>query len=138
MALHTKYTLRSPGIFEVLNLLLAISTFEASCAKGLVAGENCQVLDLITTDTAAIGAIVADERPVTEKEEVCVGVEDSTAGVATKTVYMPSITRWEPVSVSVSQCYHDSGGAYQARTPFLPPESSRCTLLVLGIEQGAA
>lgn len=93
MALHTKYSLRSPGVFEVLDLLLAIPTFEAGCAKSLVARENCQVLDLVAADTTAIGTIIADERAIAEEEEVCVGIEDSAAGIATETVYMPSITR---------------------------------------------
>ncbi len=131
MALHTEDPLRSPGIFEILDFLLAIPTFEAGCAESLVAREDCQVLDLITTDTTAIGTIIADERPITEKEEVCIRVEDGPAGIAPETVYMPSITRWEPVSISVSQCYHYSGWAYRVRKPFLPRGSGRYTSLAL-------
>lgn len=138
MALHAEYPLRSPGIFEVLNLLLAIPTFKAGCAKGLVAGEDCQVLDLISADTTAIGTVIADERPITEKEEVCVRIEDSPAGIAAETVYMPSIARWEPVSVSISQCYHNSGKAYQVRKPFLPRGSGRDPSLAFRAGSGAA
>lgn len=66
MTFHTEYSLGSPGIFEILNFLFAIPAFEAGRAKGLVAGKYGQVLDLVATCTAAIGTIVADERPVAE------------------------------------------------------------------------
>ena len=61
VTLHTENPLRRPGIFEVLDFLLAISAFEAGRAKGLVAREDGQVLNLVTTCAAAVGTVVADE-----------------------------------------------------------------------------
>lgn len=133
MAFHTENSLGSPSIFEVLYLLLAITTFEACCAKSLVARENRKVLDLVPTDAAAVSAIIADERAVAKKKKVCVGVKNGAAGVATKTVYMPTIAGWKPVSISVSQCHHSSIGPYRVRKPFPPQESGRDTLLALGL-----
>lgn len=134
MALHTEYSLGSPSIFEILYLLLAIPTFEACCAKSLVAREDCKILDLVPTDATAISAIIADERAVAKEEEVCIGVKNGTAGVATKTVYMPTIAGWKPVSISVSQCHHCSLGPYRVRKPFPPQESGRDTMLALGLD----
>lgn len=106
MAFHTKNPLRSPGIFQVFNLFLTVSAFEAGRAKGLVTGEDSQILDLVATCAAAIGAVVADERPVAEKEKVCIGVEECAAGVTPETVYVPSIARCEMFSITASQRNH--------------------------------
>lgn len=125
MAFHTKYSLRRPSIFEILNLLLAISTFEAGRAESLIARKDCQILDLVPADTTAVCTIVAYERPVAEEEEVRIRVEDGTAGIAAEAVYMPSIARWKPVSVSISQCHHSPGMTYQVRKPCLPRGSRR-------------
>jgi len=72
---HAKDALACTRIPQILNLPLAISTFEAGSAKGLVACENGEVFDLVTTGVAAICAVVAYERAVTEEQQVCVGVE---------------------------------------------------------------
>jgi hypothetical protein len=68
MTFHAKYPLRRPGVFEILNLLLAISTSETGGTKRLVSGENGKILDFIPTGAAAIGTIVADEGSVAEEE----------------------------------------------------------------------
>ena len=102
MALHTKYPLRSPGIFQVLNLFLAVSAFEAGRAEGLVTGKDSQILDLVATCATTVGTIVADERPVAEKEKVCIGVEECAAGVTPEAVYVPSIARCEMFSITTS------------------------------------
>ena len=64
MTVHTEYPLRSAGISKVLNLPLAISTLETIRAEGLIAGENGQILNLVSTATATICAVVADQGAV--------------------------------------------------------------------------
>lgn len=59
MTVHTEYALRSSRIAKVLNLFLAIATFEAIRAEGLVASQYGQVLDLVSTAAAAVRAVVA-------------------------------------------------------------------------------
>jgi hypothetical protein len=59
MTVHTEYALRSSRIAKVLNLFLAITTFEAIRAEGLVTSQYCQVLDLVSTAAAAVRAVVA-------------------------------------------------------------------------------
>ena len=66
MAVHAKYSLRGTGIAEVIDLALAVATLEASGAKGLVASQDSHVLDLVPTGTAAVGAIVTDQRSITK------------------------------------------------------------------------
>ena len=75
MAVHAKDALRRACIAEVLNLLLAIATLEAIRAESLITRQYCQIFDLISTAAAAVCAIVADQRPITEKEKVGIGVE---------------------------------------------------------------
>ena len=70
MAFHAKDPLRSPSIFEIFDLPLAIPALKARRAKGLVPGENRQIFNLIATYTAAISAIVTDERAVAKQEKV--------------------------------------------------------------------
>jgi hypothetical protein len=70
MAVHAEYSLRSARISEVLNLSLAVATLEAAGAECLISGEDSQVFDLVTTARAAVGAIVADQRSVSKKEQV--------------------------------------------------------------------
>lgn len=103
MTFHTEYPLRSPGIFEILDLLLAVPTFETSCTEGLIAREYSQILDLITTCAAAVGTAITDERSVAKKEKVCIGVEKCAAGIAPETIYVPSIARFEMFSTTTSQ-----------------------------------
>jgi hypothetical protein len=59
MTVHTKYALRSSRIAKVLNLFLAIATFEAIRAEGLISSQYGQVLDLVSTAAAAVCAVVA-------------------------------------------------------------------------------
>lgn len=90
----------------------------------MIAGQDGQILDLIPTDTATVCTIVTDERSVAEEEEVRIGVEDGVACIATKAVYVPSIARWKPISISVSTSdSHHCCRTYQVRRPFLPQRS---------------
>jgi hypothetical protein len=61
MTTHTKYPLRCSGVSEVFDLALAIPAPEAGCAERLIACEDSEVFDLITTRTAAVCTIVANE-----------------------------------------------------------------------------
>ena len=61
MALHTEDALRSPCVSEVLDLLLAVPTFEAVRTEGLVSRENGKVFNLVAAVTAAVCTVVADE-----------------------------------------------------------------------------
>ena len=58
MAVHAKDTLCSSRITKVLNLPLAISTFEAIGTKCLIACEDSEILNLVATTTAAICAVI--------------------------------------------------------------------------------
>ena len=60
MTAHTEYPLRCASISQILNLALAVSASKAVSAKGLVAREDGQILNLISTGVTAVGAIVAD------------------------------------------------------------------------------
>ena len=73
---HTEDTLRGSRIFQIINLLLAISTSEAARAEGLLSGEDSQIFDLVPTGVTAVGTIVADEGTIAEEEEDGVGVKE--------------------------------------------------------------
>jgi len=94
MTRHTEDALAGPCISQVVNLSLAIPAFEAVCAKGLVAREYGKVFDFVVAGGAAVGAIVADEGAVAEKEKIGVGVEEGAAGVAAEAVNVPSVSGW--------------------------------------------
>lgn len=102
VAFHTEDPLRCPCIFEILDLLFAIPTFEAGGAKSLIARKNGQILDLVPADATAVCTIIANERPIAKEEEICIGVEDGSARIATEAVYMPSIAGWQPISIPIS------------------------------------
>jgi len=68
MTAHTKDTLGSPRISQVLNLPLAVSTSEACRAEGLLAGKDGQVFNLVATSTAAVGAIIADKGAIAKEK----------------------------------------------------------------------
>lgn len=93
MAVHTKYPLRGPCIFEILNLLFTVSTPKTSGAKSLIASENSQILYFVPTCATAICTVVADKRAVPQKEEVGVRVKEGTASVAAEAVNVPTIAR---------------------------------------------
>ena len=59
MAAHAEDALGCPRISQILDLLLTISTSETRAAEGLIAGENREVLDLVSARIAAVGAVVA-------------------------------------------------------------------------------
>ena len=88
---HTEDALRGAGIAEVLDLAVAAATSEAIGAKGLIAGQDGEILNLLVAGVAAVGAIVADQRSIAQQEQVCVRVQQGAAGVAAKATDMPSI-----------------------------------------------
>jgi hypothetical protein len=66
VAVHAKDAVRRPGIAQILDFPLAVPTPEAGCAKGLVSGQDGQVLNLIIAGAAAVGAVIADEGAIAE------------------------------------------------------------------------
>lgn len=60
MTAHAEYPLRRAGISQILNLALAVPASKAVCAKGLIAREDGQILNLVSAGVAAVGAVVAD------------------------------------------------------------------------------
>ncbi|KAL8782932.1 MAG: hypothetical protein Q9213_004988 [Squamulea squamosa] len=75
---------------------------EARGTEGLISGQDSQILDLVVACATAIGTIIANERAVAEKEEVCVRIEESGAGVTSETVNVPSIAGCELLSITAS------------------------------------
>jgi hypothetical protein len=94
MTRHTEDTLRGAGISQVFNLALAVAAAEAIGTEGLVARQDGQVLDFVAAVVAAICAVVAYQRAVTEEEQVGVRVEQGAACVAAEAVDMPSVPSW--------------------------------------------
>ena len=132
MAGHAEDALGSACIAQVLDLPLAIPAPEAVGAKGLVAGQDGEVFDLVAAVIAAVGAVVADQGAVSEQQQVGVRVEQGAAGVAAEAVDVPSVAGCGYVSggcraewkararrrVPVAGC-----SAYLVRMPCLPRES---------------
>jgi hypothetical protein len=58
---------------------------------------------------AAIRAIVADQRPVSEEQQVGVRVEERAAGVATEAVNMPSVASYALSVYAVQEVVCASG-----------------------------
>jgi hypothetical protein len=100
MAIHAEYALRGARISEVLDFPLAIPACEARRTESLIAGQNCKVLDLVTAAAAAICTIVADQGPITEEQEVGIGIEKGAAAVASEAFEMPSVASCMPVSTN--------------------------------------
>ena len=100
VAAHAKNALRCAGIAQVLDLPLAVATSETAGAKRLVAGQNGKVLDLVSTRTTTVGAVVADQRAIAEQEKVGVRIEEGLAGIASETVNVPAVTGCEIRSVT--------------------------------------
>lgn len=67
MTFHAENTLRSSGIAEILDLAFAVSAAEARRTERLLPRKDSQVLDLVATGATAVGAVVADQRAITEK-----------------------------------------------------------------------
>ena len=61
MAIHAEYPLRSSGILQVLNFLLAIATLEAALTESLAASKDCKIFKLIMARRAIIRAAVANK-----------------------------------------------------------------------------
>ena len=89
MAAHAKDALRSPSISEIFNLPLAVPTPEAGRTERLIARQNRQVLNLIAAGVAAVCAVVAYQRAITEEKEIRIRVQQSVASVAPEAVEMP-------------------------------------------------
>ena len=102
MTVHAKDALRRSRIAKVLDLFLAIAAFEAVCAESLITGQYSQIFNLVSTAATAVGAVVADQRPVAEEEEVRIGVEQSAAGITSKAVDVPSVTSCEKLATLIS------------------------------------
>jgi hypothetical protein len=86
MTAHAEYSLRGPGIPKILNLPLTVATSKAGSTKCLVASEDGKILDLVATGTAAVGAVVANEGAISEKQQVRIRIKKRAAGIASKTV----------------------------------------------------
>lgn len=67
MTTHAEDSLGGASISQVLNLSLAIATSETTGAKGLVAGQDGQVLNFVAAGVAAVCAVVANEGAVAEE-----------------------------------------------------------------------
>lgn len=93
MAGHAEDALRGACIAQILDLPLAVPAPEAVGAKGLVAGQDGEVFDLVPAVVAAVGAVVADQGAVSEQQQVGVRVEQGAARVAAKAVDVPSVSR---------------------------------------------
>jgi hypothetical protein len=72
---HAEDALGGASVAEVFNLAPAVAAAETVCAESLVAGQDCQVLDLVAAVIAAVCAVVANQGAVAEEQQVCVRVE---------------------------------------------------------------
>lgn len=68
MTFHAEDAHRRPGISQVVDLLLAVPASEACGAKGLVSGEDSQILDFVSAIEAAVGATLTDEGAVSKQQ----------------------------------------------------------------------
>jgi hypothetical protein len=113
---HAEDTLRSAGIAQILNLALAIPAPEAVGTEGLVAGQNGQILDFVTTVVAAICTVVAYQRAVAEQQQVRIRIEEGAARVAAEAVDMPSVSGWAMLAYDMLTRWSGaSGGARKAQ-----------------------
>lgn len=67
MTVHTKDTLGCPCITEVLDSPLTVSAFETVRTECLIAGQDCQVFDLVIARAAAVCTVAAYQRAVAEE-----------------------------------------------------------------------
>ena len=67
MAVHTKYTLRGSSIAQVFDLPFAVPASKALCAESLLAGQDGEIFDLVPTRTAAVRAVAADQRTISQE-----------------------------------------------------------------------
>lgn len=122
MTVHAKDTLRGPGVTEIFNPPLAIPAFKAVGAKGLVAGQDGQVFDLVSARAAAVCTVAADQRAIAQEEQMRIRVEQGVTGVTSEAIDMPSVAGWE--------IQNQQGGrnkepipTYLIQKPFPPRES---------------
>ena len=101
MAVHAENALRGARVTQVFNLSLAVPTSEAGSTECLVTGQDGQIFNLISTDGAAVGAVVADERAIAEEEKVGVGVKKRATRSAAKAIEMPSVSGYGGGQVSI-------------------------------------
>jgi hypothetical protein len=94
MAVHAEDSLRGPRISEILNLALAVSTTETGGTERLVPRKDSQVFDLVSASTAAVCAVVANERAIAEEKEVGIRVQQGAAGVASEAIEVPSVASY--------------------------------------------
>jgi len=135
MTIHAEDALTGARIAQVLDLALAVPTSETGGAKGLVAGEDGEVFDLVAAGVAAICTVVADEGAVAEEEEVCIGVKEGSACVTSEAVNVPSVagcglssamdgqTAAPKESSEGGRAGHDWSLTYLAQRPCLPQVS---------------
>ena len=93
MAVHAEDALGGAGIAQVFDLSFAVPAAKTLGAEGLLAGQDGQILDLVPARTAAISTVAADERAISEKKQVRIGVEKGATGAAAEAFDMPAITR---------------------------------------------
>lgn len=91
MAAHAEYALACACISQILNLPLTIPASETGSAECLITSEDSEILDLVAACVAAVCAIVAYEGAVAKEQQVRIGVEECTAGVAAEAIYMPAV-----------------------------------------------
>ena len=60
MARHAENPLRCSGVFEVLDLLFTVATFEAVRTERLVTSQDRKILDLLPAGATVIGAFAAN------------------------------------------------------------------------------
>lgn len=86
MATHAKYTLRCPGISQVIDFALAVAAAEARRAECLIARKDRKIFDLVAACAAAVCAVVANKGAVAEQKQVGVRVEESSACITAEAV----------------------------------------------------
>lgn len=57
MTIHAKDTLRGFCILQIVNFFFTISATKARRTKGLVAGEDCHILDFFVANGAMVRAV---------------------------------------------------------------------------------
>jgi hypothetical protein len=67
MTFHTEHALASSRVAKLRDFLFAVSTFEAHGAKGFIAAQNSQIVNVPSALAAAIRAVIANKPAVAEK-----------------------------------------------------------------------
>lgn len=111
MTAHAENTLRGTRIAKIIDLPFTAATSKAAGAKCLIAGENGQILNLVSARAATVCTIVANERAVAEQEQVRVRVEEGATRVASKAVDMPPVAGCDGSDIE----WHNGCAAYLAQ-----------------------